>query len=315
MINRHLLKKSKAIICLYQLLANLCCILANRFGKQIAIGGADSGSTHKTFSPEKSLQYIHLVTDEYIKYGGIGSLENKDILEVGPGDNLGVALLMCAQGAGRVVALDRFYSPRNKEQETSIYRALINEMPPLQQSRAELCLSDKNSGPRIDYVHGIGIDDPAIVEAYGQFDLIVSRAVLEEVKDINQAILNMAQMLKPSGKMVHKIDFRDYGMFSDYHHATQAHHPLTFLTINDNLWQMMTSHRSFLNRAFVNSYIEQFSRLGFKVAVEQPVLYETEPAGTTGEWLLPIRKKLLPRFRQLPDEILQIKGAFIVVQK
>ena len=70
MINRHLLKKSKTIVCVYQLLADLWGILANRFGKQIAIGGADSGSTHKTFSPKKSLQYIHLVTDEYIKYGG-----------------------------------------------------------------------------------------------------------------------------------------------------------------------------------------------------------------------------------------------------
>src|SRR6185436_21176944 len=84
------------------------------------------GSTHEFWSLEKSVNYINLVYDEYLKYAGLGpeALRGKRIFEVGPGDNFGVALKFLAAGAAKVVSLDKFYSERNVAQQTRIYQEL-----------------------------------------------------------------------------------------------------------------------------------------------------------------------------------------------
>jgi hypothetical protein len=84
------------------------------------------GSTHEFWSLEKSVAYINRVYDEYLQFAGLTpeALRGMRILEVGPGDNFGVALKFLAAGAAKVVALDKFYSERNVEQQTRIYREL-----------------------------------------------------------------------------------------------------------------------------------------------------------------------------------------------
>ena len=53
------------------------------------------------------------------------ALRGKRILEVGPGDNFGVALKLSPRRT-KVVCLDKFYSERNVEQQTRIYHELRN---------------------------------------------------------------------------------------------------------------------------------------------------------------------------------------------
>ena len=90
------------------------------------------GSTHEFWSLEKSVDYINLVYREYIEYSGRGAeaFRGSRILEVGPGDNFGVALKFLAGGAKQVVSLDKFYSERNVEQQMRIYRELRNQLSP-----------------------------------------------------------------------------------------------------------------------------------------------------------------------------------------
>src|SRR5512132_2502542 len=64
------------------------------------------GSTHEHWSLEKSVSYIDLVYREYIEYSGLTheAFRGSRILEVGPGDNFGVALkFLAVAGAEKVV--------------------------------------------------------------------------------------------------------------------------------------------------------------------------------------------------------------------
>ena len=45
-------------------------------------------------------------------------------MEIGHGDNLGVALRFLAAGAAEVICLDKFYSKRDPERQREIYLAL-----------------------------------------------------------------------------------------------------------------------------------------------------------------------------------------------
>src|SRR5207247_6277776 len=85
-----------------------------------------SGATHEAFSLEQSLAYIDSVFDDYVQYGNLspGDVERQRILELGPGDNYGVALRFLACGAERIVCVDRFASRRDDAQQSRIYQAL-----------------------------------------------------------------------------------------------------------------------------------------------------------------------------------------------
>ena len=70
-------------------------------------------------------------------------------------------------------------------------------------------------GGEIKHTHGYGIDDALNLFKKGSFDLIISRAVLEHIYYIEKAFNVMDVLLKSGGIMIHKIDFRDHGMFSE----------------------------------------------------------------------------------------------------
>ena len=69
-----------------------------------------SGATHSRHSPEQGANYVASVFRDYLDAGGlsVADLQGASVLEVGPGDNLGVAALFAAAGAKKVVCLDRF---------------------------------------------------------------------------------------------------------------------------------------------------------------------------------------------------------------
>ena len=61
-------------------------------------------------------------------------------------------------------------------------------------------------------------------------DVIISRAVLEHVFDLDTAFGAMHRLLKPGGRMAHKVDLRDHGLFTD-----GGQNALEFLTVSDRL--------------------------------------------------------------------------------
>src|SRR5229473_2762503 len=89
-------KKSRMFIIFYEIVNNW------RTKRQLNAGKIQgtSGTTHARKTLQQSLDYINQVFEDYLIYSGISvnMLQGKRILEIGPGDNLGVALKFLLAG-------------------------------------------------------------------------------------------------------------------------------------------------------------------------------------------------------------------------
>lgn len=166
-----------------------------------------------------------------------------------------MALLLQAAGCETVELIDRFRSRRSAEQQRRIYQELA--------ARHDIQLGP--DVPDDDHLPGISWNLGSSAETYfaertreGRpgYDLIVSRATLEHLYDPLTALRSMASCLRPGGRMVHKIDFRDHGMF------TPAHPELTFLRFPAPLYHRMTHRSGRPNRVLLHQYRDLAQELG-----------------------------------------------------
>ncbi|MGB3928753.1 MAG: methyltransferase domain-containing protein, partial [Sphingobium sp.] len=220
---------------------------------RLGLNAHQSGATHSYLGIEQSVDYVNRVVDDYLHYAGVAAhdLAGLDVLEVGPGDNFGVALALLAKGAKTVTCLDRFEPLRDDRRNTDIYRRLLESWSPEERRRAADVVrfeGDRASfdPERIVGRYGLSIEQaPQRIEQ--TFDVILSRAVLEHVGDVPAAWDAMVRLLKPTGQMWHKVDFRNHGKFDQFH-------PLYFLTIGERRWRLLTSPDPTLNRERLPTY-------------------------------------------------------------
>ena len=145
-------------------------------------------------------------------------LAGKRILEVGPGDNLGVALLLAAAGARRVVCLDRFDVLRDERRNREVYRGLAGATTrEFGDAERHLDASGALASPVIESRSGVAIEQAVALFPPGSFDVILSRAALEHVYDLDAAWRSMDELLAPGGVMLHKVDFRNHGLYDSLH--------------------------------------------------------------------------------------------------
>lgn len=215
---------------------------------------SESGSTHRAVAIEDSVTYVEEVFNDYLTYGGLDHVAGT-VAEVGPGDNAGVALLLQWAGCETVDLVDRFRSRRNPDQQKLIYRALADR----HHSGSLAGSWDDERFPGITWRLGASAEDffaRHVQEGRPGYDLIVSRATLEHLYDPLGAIRSMAACLKQGGRMVHKVDFRDHGMF------TPAHPELTFLRFPTVLYREMTRRSGRPNRVLLHRYRDLAEELG-----------------------------------------------------
>src|SRR5436190_1801980 len=222
-----------------------------------------SGAVHAGWDVERTRAYDQEVFDDYLHYGQVplDAVAGMRVLEIGPGANLGVALLFVAHGAREVVCVDRFESDRDDEFNRRLYAAIAESLTGGARDRAQGCLDDRGlitAGP-IQYRFGAPVEEMDRSFEPQSFDLIVSRAVLEHVYSPEQAWRSMDHVLKPGGRMLHKIDFRCH---SFYEHL----HPLHFLTVPDWLWNLVSAPDPTLNRARLSRYTSLLAQYGYRGA-------------------------------------------------
>ena len=112
---RKLARQSKTAIIIYKLIDN------RRLRKRVASGDIETthGSTLLKQNLQESLAYIEKQFTDYLKYADLSaeSLKGKRILELGPGDNLGVALRFLSAtphtNAAFTCVCKRFYLLKN----------------------------------------------------------------------------------------------------------------------------------------------------------------------------------------------------------
>jgi hypothetical protein len=167
-----------------------------------------------------------------------------------------------------------------------------------------------------------GVQDLADLQR--PFDLVISRAVIEEIYQPDDLFIAIDRVLAPGGQMLHKIDLSDYGMFREV-----DMHPLTFLTISDRVYRMMASDSGIPNRKRIGYYRDQLERLGYESRFfitsilgkgtlephKEALTLNEDYSGSTLDLISQIRPALDDSFRTLPEEELMIEGIFLVAQK
>jgi len=290
-----------------------------------------SGSTHTTMSLKDSLRYIDQAFNDYLSYACFSRdmLPDKRILEIGPGDNVGVAIKFLVAGVKQVVCLDKFYSIQDWEQQRKIYRALRDQLnddeKQIFDEIIDLERGIKTDSPKLIYLFGNGIEEADQIFEPESFNFIISRAVFEHVYDPDSAFTVMHRLLAPGGYMLHKIDLRDHGIFSKH-----KHHPLTFLTIADPVYRLMVYDSGKPNRKLVNYYRTKAVELGLNAKIyithvvgvdceltpqRETLALNVDYNATTLELLKGIRPHLQDEFKTMPDQDLMVSGIFLVAQK
>jgi hypothetical protein len=323
---KNLALSSKSLVVAYGIYSNW------RARRRYNLGDIRSthGSTHRRKSLHESLRYINEVYEDYLNYSGLAPawLRGMRILEVGPGDSLGVALKFAAAGASRVVCLDKFRSEADPSQQREIYLAVRESLDGDELRRFDDAVS-LSSGielnpERVTYLCGAGIEEASESFEPGAFDLIVSRAVLQEVHDIDSAFYSMDRLLSSGGHIAHKIDLSDEGMFS-----LNGMHPLTFLTIPRSVYEAMTRHASKSNRRLADYYRAKMVELEYDARVfvtgilgcgelrphKEGITLEIDCPASTLTLVDEIRPKLCAEFKDIPYEDLIVSGVFITARK
>lgn len=229
-------------------------------------------------------------------------LKGKVVLEYGPGDILGVALLLYAHGAASVRCVDRFPLERISATNAEVYTALIESLQGEARARARSAFVQEGqpeSGFAPDKVQ-YAISRDGLAKEPAAYDLVLSRAVLEHVNRLDLTLADIATSMRPDGISVHCVDLRSHGL--------DRRKPLDFLSWSDLAYGLMYSSKGFPNRWRVDKYRVWGEQAGLRFLSLVPTEQLT-PAQVDD-----VFDELTPRFRAVQREDLRWLGFWMVVE-
>ncbi|MEA2431501.1 MAG: hypothetical protein QOI19_1974 [Thermoleophilaceae bacterium] len=290
----------------------------------------DTGGTQSKDAPlEDAVGYIQRSFDHLLMRARLEPEAFRDaaVMELGPGDNLGLALRFLAAGAEKVVAVDRFFPARDPAHELALYAALRATLTAEERTRFDDAVELKDEPSfnpnRLKLIQGVGIESMPPGCEPETFDFIVSIAVLEHVENNDKAFETMDRLLKPGGVMLHQVDLSDHGIFTG-----AGGPPLRFLTVPDFLWRAMISNIGGPNRQMIDFYRRTLDRLGYdRTLMPMRLAGEYQDLDGAEEDISPfvttevlsrvqeVRPKLRKRYASATDKDLLVSGIFIAARK
>lgn len=280
-----------------------------RFTPTLYVGlTKQTGRGNTKDAPDRIAGYFLRCFNEYMARLGVADgqaprfLEGKTVLEYGPGDVLGVALLMYAHGAASIQCVDRFPLKRATEENLQAYRQLVEMLPPEQRERARRAFVEPGrpeSGFDPEAI-AYTITRDGLIDTPSAFDLVISRAVLEHVDRLDLTIADMAAALREDGIAIHKVDLKSHGM--------DRYHAFDFLTWPEPVYRLMNSHKGNPNRWRVDRYRELVEGNGLRFRSLEAT-GRLEPAQ-----IELIRPNLAAPFRDVSTEELSWLGFWMVLE-
>jgi len=219
------------------------------------------------------------------------SINGKRVLEVGSGRYARMALQWLAAGAKEVTLVDLYAT----SVEDAAHRAL------LEQDCMALGLTVDDALSRIQVIRGdfVSLSYPDFVH---QYDLVLTSAVLEHVRDPQDIFTSCWHWLKPSGVTYHLVDLRDHNLAFQY--------PFEMLTFSDSFWNRWIDLRGgfHLNRWRVPDYLSAMYQVGF-------VQVESEPVVSDLAGLRAVYPRLQPKYRTIDSTTLAVLMLYIYGEK
>lgn len=214
------------------------------------------------------IQRIRSTYDQYLRYADwtTTAVKGTRIIELGPGYTIGIPLMFAADGADFVAGLDKFVRLQDGKDFGLLYSRMRDTLSDVQKTAFDRAIRLQPK-VQLNKDHAAYIDHKELSDCIQQlgpatYDIIVSSAVMEEIYDPTPNFKAQDAILRPGGIMVHRIDLRDYGMFSKY-----GFHPLEYLTVPDWIYRRMVDGSGQPNRRLADYYRGLGQRLGYKTAV------------------------------------------------
>ena len=214
------------------------------------------------FRHGKMLQATY-VENNFNEYCSIAKLNHQDlkgktVLELGPGDSIGTALVASSYGAKTILIDVGSYAV----EDVSVYQLLANEL----RSKG-VNVPNIDAAQSLDEVLNIcnaqyftnGLESFYSLQD-NSVDMIVSQAVLEHIrKDEFLVIMQECQrIMNENGVSVHTIDLKD--------HLSKA---LNNLRFHHNFWEseFISSSGFYTNRIRYSKMLEIFEHAGFSISI------------------------------------------------
>jgi SAM-dependent methyltransferase len=201
----------------------------------------------RTGSSDQDREVDKLVAEFDFLLDSAGSIRGQTIVEIGPGDAIGLAPLFISAGAARYVAIDRFLGDVWGSRAEALYAAIA-------QRRGSFASDWRERVSLISH----SIEELPPMEPIA--DVIVSFDVVEHLADVRQAVDRMASVLKPQGRMVHRVDYGPHGVW------VSTLDPLSFLAVPNWLWAAIGSNRGYPNRVRHAQLVEFLRQQNLQVA-------------------------------------------------
>ena len=283
----------------------ICLLSVNKLRRAI-IGYASP----RTFSPkeiERSATYCVDVVKKWEKtlinyHGNPRPFIGQNVLELGPGPDLGTGIVLLALGAKSYTAVDKNRLIRRMPPE--FYDKLLNclkEFPGY--SRAKLIAENLRKGHFGDDFQYI--QDPTFalqMLCEKKFNVIVSQAVLEHIVDIRGVFEVLYNRLMPGAVMAHLVDLGTHtGLIRELD-------PLNFLRYSDKVWSLLKFSGS-PNRLRMSEYKEILNPIGFANV-------ETRPSKVMDEkYMGKVISHFAEKFRKYSKEDLRVKSFYLLATK
>jgi len=188
------------------------------------------------------------------------SLANKKILELGPGADLGVGLILLALGAKKYNSLD--INNLIATVPDSLYEELfkvINSQPDISCDTNELAsqleLTKRNENDRLNYICDPTFNTNKFADA--GIDLVLSNAAFEHFDDIPGTFEQLTNIVQPGGILLAEIDL------STHTRWIRDKDPLNIYRYSGLFYQLNKFSGS-PNRLRPHQYAETLDKLGWK---------------------------------------------------
>ncbi|MFQ6102732.1 MAG: methyltransferase domain-containing protein [Candidatus Glassbacteria bacterium] len=204
-------------------------------------------------------------------------IRNKTILEIGPGNEIAVAILMVLLGAREVYLVDKIsgnpfasHGSSNDEEYAEKYLRIFQQSEQFHDREPAVSLP----GDILAKIHQIDsfFTAPELPELMRDVkaDCIVSNFVLEHINDLETVFINMNRILRDDGVIYHQVDLSDhtYHVFTKYKSTIPlfTDNILLHLEYSDSTWSLLDDHKCIpMNRRTLPCYLDLCDKYGFRV--------------------------------------------------
>ena len=187
------------------------------------------------------------------------SIKGKNVLELGPGADLGVGLILLARGVRKYSAID--VNPLVYKVPKGFYNSLFDEITKriplanINDLKYQLQLFYEGKSDRLNYIYDKNFSFSSLQSE--MFDVVFSQAAFEHFDNIENTLRNVSEIISDGGWVLLGIDFQTHTRW------IRERDPLNIYRYSDKIYKIF-SFQGIPNRLRPDYYIRCLEKFGWK---------------------------------------------------